>query len=174
MFAERGYAAVSAEEIVRAAGVTRGALYHHFAGKRELFQAVFEQIEAELTADLGTVAEDAPDPFTGGLAALRRFLEHCGQPEVIRISVTDAPAVLSWETWREIQSRHGLRLIVRMLEGAAANDSLVSAPVPTLAQLILSACIEAALTIAHADDREAAKADAEQALTALLSGLITG
>jgi AcrR family transcriptional regulator len=173
LFAERGYAAVSTEEIVRAAGVTRGALYHHFADKRELFQAVLEQLEAELTADLDTAAADAPDPLTGGLAALGRFLQHCQQPEVIQISLTDAPAALGWQTWRDIQSRYGLRLIIRMLEGAAADGALAPAPIPTLAQLVLSACIEAALTIAHADDREAAKTNAEQALTALLSGLIT-
>lgn len=165
---------MSAEDIVRAAGVTRGALYHHFADKRELFRAVFEQLEAELTGDLDAVAEEAPDPFTGGLAALRRFLEHCGQSEVIRISVTDAPAVLGWQSWREIQSRYGLRPIIRMLEGAEADGTLVSAPIPTLARLILGACIEAARTIAHADDREAAKAEAGQALTVLLSGLISG
>lgn len=172
LFAERGYAAVPADEIVRASGVTRGALYHHFGDKQGLFRAVVEQLEEEITAEVAATARDATDPVAAGLAALSHFLEVCQRGEVVRISLTDAPAVLGWQAWREIESRHGLGLITETLEAAAAADMLISVPIPELAQLVLSACSEAALMIAHAEDSEHAKTRAEQALGAVVAGLV--
>src|SRR6516164_3359363 len=106
MFAERGYAAVGTEEIVRSAGVTRGALYHHFAGKAELFEAVYEDVEREL---VGTIADSlmatATDPLQALHAGTRAFLEACEDPAVQRIAMIDAPSVLGWERWREIGMR---------------------------------------------------------------------
>ena len=172
LFAERGYAQVPAEEIVTAAGVTRGALYHHFADKRQLFRAVFEELEAELTAEIAAAITAAPDRSAGMVAGLSRFLDVCQRPEVAQIALTDAPAVLGWRTWREVEARHGLGVITSGLQAAARDGLLVHAPVPVLAQLVLSAVIEAALLIGHAADPKAARADAEQALLALLSGML--
>jgi AcrR family transcriptional regulator len=172
LFAERGYAQVPAAEIVTAAGVTRGALYHHFADKQQLFCAVFEELEAEVTAEIAAAITAAPDQATGMLVGLGRFLDVCQRPEVAQIALTDAPAVLGWRTWREIEARHGLGVITEGLQAAARDGLLVPAPVPVLAQLVLSAVIEAALLITHAADPTAARADAEQALLALLSGMV--
>ncbi len=173
LFAERGYDAVPTDEIVHAAGVTRGALYHHFAGKQALLRAVVEQIEEELTADISAARREETDPWVGGLAAVQRFLDLCLRQEVRQISLADAPAVLGWQAWREIESRHGLGTITEILQAGADEGALIPAPTPALAQLMLSACIEAALMIAHAEDREAARVTAEQALVALLSGLVS-
>ncbi|MEU9685529.1 TetR/AcrR family transcriptional regulator [Amycolatopsis japonica] len=172
LFAEQGYAAVPADEIVRAAGVTRGALYHHFGDKQGLFRAVIEQIETEITEDLKTVLGAAGDPWTGALGVLSRFLDLCLRPEVVRIALTDAVSVLGWQEWRELENRYGLGLITEILESAAADGLLIDAPIPELAQLVLSACAEAALMIAHAEDPAAAKEKALAALVALLSGLV--
>jgi AcrR family transcriptional regulator len=174
LFAEQGYAAVPADEIVRAAGVTRGALYHHFGDKQGLFRAVVEQLETEITDELKVVLRSTEDPWTAALAALTRFLEVCVRPEVVQISFTDALAVLGWQEWRAIEQRYGLGLITEILESVAADGKLIPAPIPELAQLVLSACAEAALMIAHAEDPEAAKARCLQALVALLSGLVSG
>jgi AcrR family transcriptional regulator len=173
LFAERGYAAVPAEEITRRAGVTRGALYHHYGDKQELFREVFEQLETEVTAEIAAAARQAPDRASGMVAALTAFLDICQRPEVVRIGLTDAPAVLGWAGWREIESRHGLGLVVELLESAAAGGLLAPEAVPALAQLVLSAIIEAALMIAHAADREAAREQAWQALLVLLAGTMT-
>lgn len=172
LFAERGYAHVPAAEIVTAAGVTRGALYHHFADKQELFRAVFEELESEVTAEIATAIAAAPDRAAGMVVGLGRFLDVCQRPEVTRIALTDAPAVLGWKSWREIEAQHGLGVITHSLQAAATEGLLVDAPVPVLAQLVLSAVIEAALLIAHAADPGAARAEAEQALLALLSGMV--
>jgi AcrR family transcriptional regulator len=117
LFAERGYAQVPAEEIVTAAGVTRGALYHHFSDKRGLFRAVFEELEGEMTAEVAGAIAAAPDRSSGMVVGLARFLDVCQRPEVVRIALTDAPAVLGWGTWRAIESRHGLGLNHRRPRG---------------------------------------------------------
>jgi AcrR family transcriptional regulator len=172
LFAQRGYAAVPAEEITRAAGVTRGALYHHYADKQELFRAVFEELESEVSARIAAAVEGAPDVLAGMLAAVGTFLDACERPEVIRIGLTDAPAVLGWVQWREIESRHGLGLLVGMLTGASQAGLLREVPIEATARLLLSAAIEAALLIAHAPDPAAARAQASQALLTLLAGLL--
>jgi len=171
LFAEHGYPAVSAEEIVSAAGLTRGALRHHFGGKPELFRAVLEQLEGELTGRILSGISDPQDVWgslTGGVAA---FLDACEDPELVQIALIDAPAVLGWATWREIEAKHGLGLIIAGLERARSDGIISRQPVDVAAKLFLSATIEAALLISTAEDRNSARATAERALLSLLSGL---
>ena len=173
LFAKDGYDDVSAEEIVTAAGVSRGALYHHFDGKAGLFEAVFIQIEGEL------VEQFPLDDFLAGdaLAALRtgvgRFLELSLQNEVQRIALIDAPAVLGWRRWHEIEAQHGLGLIQAGLDAAVAAGQVRAVPTAELANAMLGALIESALAVARAEDRSAAQQRAEQVLVALLDGLAT-
>ncbi len=108
-----------------------------------------------------TSESSPPDRPTGLVVGLGRFLDVCQRPEVAQIALTDAPAVLGWRTWRQIEARHGLGVITQNLQ-AAARDG----------QLVRSAVIEAALLITHAADPKAARADAEQTLLALLSGML--
>jgi AcrR family transcriptional regulator len=171
LFTERGYAAVPAEEIVAAAGLTRGALQHHFGGKPELLRAVFEQLEAETTGQVASAIAGAGDSWAAATRGLSAFLDACQDPAVIQVALTDAPAVLGWAQWRAIEAGHGLGLISAGLDQAMAEGVIIAQPVTVLAHLILSALIEAALLIAQAPDPPAARADAEQALLALLTGL---
>jgi AcrR family transcriptional regulator len=164
LFAARGYQAVPADEIVRAAGVTRGALYHHYGDKQGLFRAVVEELERELTADVAAAFENAPDTLAGMLAALDVFLTACLREDVRQISLTDAPAVLGWATWREIEAEHGLGLLVDVLSRGMAEGLVIAQPVHALAQLVLAAVVEAARMIADAADPAAARAEAQQVL----------
>ena len=109
LFAERGYAGVGTEEIVRAAGVTRGALYHHFDGKRDLFEAVYAQLEAELAQRIaaGALAANAEAPLEAMRAGVAMALEASTESEVQRIALLDGPSVLGWDRWREIAAEHG-------------------------------------------------------------------
>ena len=102
LFARNGYAAVGTEEIVRRAGVTRGALYHQFADKQDLFLAVYEQVEQDLTERVAATLGDVSSPFAALRAGIGVFLDACRTPEVQRIVLTDGPAVLGWERWREV------------------------------------------------------------------------
>lgn len=173
LFAERGYAAVPAEEIVAAAGLTRGALHHHFGDKKELFRAVLDQVEREIVGRVAGVIGGAADSWEAATGGLSAFLDTCEEPEVVQIALRDAPAVLGWAAWREIEAAHGLGLIRSGLQLAIDERVLAPHPVDVLAHLILSAVNEAALLIAHASDRGHARAEAERTLIALLAGLRT-
>ncbi|MEV6767522.1 TetR/AcrR family transcriptional regulator [Nocardia sp. NPDC051030] len=174
LFTERGFAGTSAEDLVAAAGVTRGALHHHYGDKRGLFLAVLEQIEVEATVEIeNAIAAVDPDDVLAGMAAgLNIFLEICRRPEMLRIGMTDAPAVLGWQAWREFETDHGLGMMIAQLEGARAAGLIAEAPIPVLAQLLLSAINEAAMIVAHAADPEKAQAEAQQALILLIAGLV--
>jgi AcrR family transcriptional regulator len=154
LFATRGYAAVGTEEIVRSAGVTRGALYHHFAGKLELFAAVYEQVEAELVERIAAAVDV---PGTAPLEVLRggalAFLDACESDLAVqRIALIDAPSVLGWERWREIGLRYGLGLVRGTIEAAIEAGQIEPQPAEPLAHLLLGAIDEGALLIARADD----------------------
>ncbi|HEY8002532.1 MAG: TetR/AcrR family transcriptional regulator [Vicinamibacteria bacterium] len=171
LFAERGYADVGTEEIVRAAGVTRGALYHHFDDKRDLLRAVYEQLEAELAQELA----DRFTPGAGALETLRAgaemFLDHCLEPEVQRIVLLDAPAVLGWEEWRAIGARYALGLIEALLTAGMESGEIRRQPIEPLSHALLGALDEVAMLVARAEDPAAARADAGQTLATLLAAL---
>lgn len=171
LFTERGYAEVGTEEIVARAKVTRGALYHHFEDKRDLFRAVFERVEGELMERVGARMEVADNPWDLMLAGMRSFLDACEQPAVKQIALTDAPAVLGWKEWREIDNDHGLGQTRAALEGAVAAGVLRPIAVEPMAHLFVAALSEAAFVIAHADRPREARAEVEQALLQLVEGL---
>jgi AcrR family transcriptional regulator len=153
LFAERGYAAVGTEEIVRATGVTRGALYHHFADKRELFEAVYEEVESGLVEQISaTVLTSAEDPLQALHAGAEAFLDACEDPAVQRIALVDAPSVLGWERWREIGMRYGLGLVQATVQAAIDAGQIEQQPVGPLAHLLLGAIDEGAMLIARAQD----------------------
>ncbi|GAD87272.1 TetR/AcrR family transcriptional regulator [Nocardia asteroides NBRC 15531] len=174
LFAERGFAATSAEQLVAAAGVTRGALHHHYGDKRGLFLAVLEQIETEATAEIAAAvaAVDPADVVAGMTAGLARFLDLCAGPEMLRVVLMDAPTVLGWPAFREFESRHGLGLITGELQRAVDAGLIPTAPVAVLAQLLLSAITEASLIVAHADDPDRARLETQQSLLLILAGLL--
>jgi AcrR family transcriptional regulator len=171
LFTERGYAGVGTEEIVARAQVTRGALYHHFEDKRDLFRAVFERVEGDLMTRIGERMKALDDPFELMLAGVAAFLDACEEPEVKQISLTDAPAVLGWQEWREIDNRHGLGLTRAALQGAVEAGALRPIPVDATAHLFVAALSEAAFVIAHAKHARKARAEVDEALTALIEGL---
>src|SRR3954454_5102502 len=137
LFAERGYAGVGTEEIVRAAGVTRGALYHHFDGKAGLFRAVFEQVESELAGRFAEEALSKPDAWEAMGAGLELFLDVCREPEIRQIALIDAPAVLGWAAWREVESRYSLGLIRAGLENLVEAGITRPQPIEPLAHAIM-------------------------------------
>jgi AcrR family transcriptional regulator len=171
LFAERGYSGVGTEELVRASSVTRGALYHHFDGKADLFGAVFEEVERELAERFATEALSKRDPWEGLLAALEMFLDVSVEPEVQRIALLDAPSVLGWEAWREVEARYGLGLIKLALENLIDAGVVDPQPVDPLAHAILGTLAEAGLYVARADDVDAARAEMGAVLRRMLEGL---
>jgi AcrR family transcriptional regulator len=174
LFTERGYAGVGTEEIVTRAKVTRGALYHHFTDKRDLFRAVFERVEGELMEGIGARMEATDDPWDLMLAGMRSFLDACEEPAVKQIALTDAPSVLGWQEWREIDNRHGLGLTRAALQGAVDAGVLRPIAVEPMAHLFVAALSEAAFVTAYSDQPRKARAEVEQALIQLIEGLRAG
>ncbi|MFR9751517.1 TetR/AcrR family transcriptional regulator [Nocardia sp. 004] len=174
LFTERGFMGTSAEELVTAAGVTRGALHHHYGDKRGLFLAVLQQIESETTQEIEKAIDSAAsdDVMAGLSVGIEVFLRICQQPEMLQITLTDAPTVLGWQAWREFELAHGLGLITRQLERARAAGMIADAPIPVLAQLMMSMISEAALIIAHAEDPDTARAQTQQSVLLLFMGLL--
>jgi AcrR family transcriptional regulator len=175
LFTERGYEHVGTEEIVRVAGVTRGALYHHFGDKASLLDAVYARIEAESTERVARVVlgSDLHSPLDAMKAGIEAFLEECAKPELRQIALHDAPAVLGWERWREIGAANGLGLIEASLGAAIEAGEVRPLPVKPTAHLLMGALDEAAMVLAR-DERPEARAEVTEVLVTLLEGFAIG
>jgi AcrR family transcriptional regulator len=175
LFAQQGFAAVGTEAIVRAAGVTRGALYHQFADKTELFAAVVEAVEqdvmAQIMRQLGAEAAGDPDPLDELVRGASAWLDACAEPSVQQILLLDAPAVLGWERYREIGTRYSVGVVEAVLTEAVRIGRIADQPVSPLAHIIVGALDEGALMIARADDQATAREQVRDALEQLISGL---
>jgi AcrR family transcriptional regulator len=152
MFAELGYAAAGREDIVERAGVTRGAMYHHFSSKEALFQAVFEVVEGELCEAIAKSAMASKDPIEQLRLGARAFLDAAATSEVRRIVLLDAPAVLPVEVRRRLSEQYGLGMVREALRHADAAGRLAVGPVDALALVVMAVLHEAATAIADGDD----------------------
>ena len=173
LFAEHGYGGASNEAIVAAAGVSRGALQHHFVDKRSLFEAVYEQVELEVvqaTAEAG-MAVGHDDPLGVLRAGCHAYLDAVLDPAVQRICAIDGPAVLSPDVRNEITDRYALGLVREVVEQAMASGAMEDAPVEPLTKMLLAAVMAAAEYVATAEDHAAARAEAGQTVDLLLSNL---
>ena len=176
LFAEHGFAEVALETIVRAAGVTRGALYHHFADKTELFAAVFEQVEAEVAARMGeaiAVANES-DPVEVMRLGAGFWLDACSDPEIQRIVLVDAPAVLGWTRWTEIGNRYNTGLVRELLSNAVETGRIPPQPIEATALTMLGAMREVTLYVARAEDHAQARQDAGAVMDRLIHALSAG
>lgn len=171
LFATRGYGETSIEEICREARVTRGALYHHFPTKRGLFAVVYEDMERELAEQIAAAL--AAEPWSNRHIELgcQAFLDACQDPAVRRIVLLDAPSVLGWEAWHEIDAKYGLGLLTAGLQSAMDSGFIETQPVGPLATLILGALNEAVHSIARADDPVLVREQMSEGLARLFEGL---
>lgn len=162
LFAEFGFGRIGTEAIVSAAEVSRGALYHHFDDKTELFAAVLDQVEGEVAEELTTVvlAADSDDDFVDVMTrAVEVWLDACQRPDVQRIVLLDGPSVLGWTRWRELCQPHILGLVETALTQAITAGAIDQQPVKPLAHVLLAMADEAALYVASAADQKQARAD---------------
>lgn len=171
LFGERGYAGVGTEEIVRRARMTRGALYHHFHSKEDLFRAVYEAVERDLVEQIAATATSAANPVEALRAGARAFLEACEDPAIRRIALIDAPSVLGWEQWRDIGMKYGLGLVQSTLEAAIEAGLIERQPVRPLAHLLLGSIDEGGMLVARADDDGQTKCEVAAAVDRFLSAL---
>jgi AcrR family transcriptional regulator len=170
LFAEDGYAATSLDAVVAKAGVTKGALYHHVAGKRELFEAVFVAEQVRLSDAVMAAVATKDDPWEAFEAGCGAFIEACQEPGAQRIFLLDAPVALGWETIRRLESG-SLELMKQGIQMSIEAGSIQSRPVDPLAHLLFGAVCESAMVVARAPDQDAALDNALAELHRLLRSL---
>ena len=169
LFVEKGYFETSISDLVTRSGVgTRGAFYHHFKDKAELFRAVFEEVERDLTLRSLASPPHGADAWEKLSVGMRGFLESALEPEVQRVMLIDGPVVLGWRMLRSIQEGNSIALINEMVDEAIAEGIIDDHPVGELTHLLVAAVEEAALLVAHADRPAKARARAAKVLDRLL------
>jgi AcrR family transcriptional regulator len=178
LFAAQGYDGTPIEAVLKAADVSRGALYHHFANKEALFEAVFLDLEAEIAERVAVVAAGAPDPAAALRAGCLEWVRMAGAPVIQRVVLLDAPSVLGWERWRAIEEDNALGMLkvgLAALEaesGRPADAALPGGLVDTFAHVLLASLNEIALMVARSPRPRAALRDGERAVDELLRRLL--
>ena len=173
LFAAHGYAEVSTDAIAAAAGITRGALYHQFADKTALFEAVLVAVESDIAERLASEAEAAgiSDPVEALRHAVRTWLDICVEPEIYRIALIDGPSVLGWTHWREVCQRYVFGLVRALVTYGIELGRIQPQPVLPLSHVLMGAGDEAALYVAEAADRDRARAEMIGILDQLIQSL---
>jgi AcrR family transcriptional regulator len=172
LFAARGYEATSVDAVQQGAGVSRGSLYHHFASKDALFEAVVEEVETRVGTEVVAAAEGTADAVAGLRAGCLAWVRLAGDPVVQRILLIDAPSVLGWQRWREIEEAHALGLMKAALAEVADDGRLPPDLVNMFAHTLLASVNEVALLVARSDDPDAAMKEGAYAVDALLQRLL--
>lgn len=171
LFTQKGYAEASTDEVVGRAKVTKGALYHHFSNKLELYRAVVEDMEREVLERMDAAAEARPAPGERLRAACDAYLDACLDVNLARVLVIEAPVVLGWKTWCAIAQEHEVAALTKHLEQAIAAGVVREQPLEMMAQVLLGALNTAARVIATAPDPAAARLQVEDTVERLLQGL---
>jgi AcrR family transcriptional regulator len=172
LFAEHGYEGTSIEAVLTAAGVSRGALYHHFAGKEALFRAVLEALSERIAEQLTDVISGCTDPVEAVRTSALGWIDLAGDPVIQRIMLVDAPSVLGWEQWRAMDEGRTIGAMRAMLQAVSDTGRLPGKLVDPFADMILAALDEAAMVVARAPDSRVAVAEGRQAVEEFLARLL--
>ena len=172
LFAEHGYEGTSIEAVLSAAGVSRGALYHHFAGKEALFEAVVSAVSDQVTMELTEAVRGCVDPLDAMRTAAIAWIGLAADPVIQRVVLVDAPSVLGWDRWRAMDDGRTLGTMRAMLQAISDSGRLPAELVGPFSHMILAALDEIVLVIARAPDSAAAVAEGRMAVQALLDRLL--
>jgi AcrR family transcriptional regulator len=172
MFAEHGYDGTSIEAVLAESGASRGSLYHHFAGKDALFLAALENVSSRIEAQILAAAQDAGDPLAWLRACGLAWIRLARDQDVRQIMLTDAPAVLGWQRWRELDEQGPLGLIRASMTYAADAGQIDPRHADAFAHIVLAAVNELALMIARSDDPAATPSAEESAFGVFLDRLL--
>ena len=173
-FTEHGYAATSIDDVIQQAGVARGALYHHFAGKEALFRAVYETVEGEVVARVLAAAAKETSPWDAVRAGLSAFLDACLEPSFRRIVVLESVSVLQSQVMEVGIDPVELPMLRNVLEPLLGTARFAEMALDALAYVALGGLYGGSLFIARAADPAAARAEVDRVLDTLISGLVRG
>ncbi|MGK2955121.1 MAG: TetR/AcrR family transcriptional regulator [Solirubrobacterales bacterium] len=172
LFVERGFEATTTEEILKRSGASKGAMYHHFPGKLELFEAVYIQVEDESVARLveRATGETPLEIFRSG--SYGYLAESAGDTDFVRISLTQARQVLGYERWRELAAQRGVSVVQALIGAAVEQGEIPPVDIEAAASIWVAVLIEGGLMVATADDKDAARKSAGEVFDRLLAGLV--
>jgi AcrR family transcriptional regulator len=171
LFTERGYAGTSLDEIAKRAQVTKGALYHHFAGKSALFEAVFDTVDSIAVAKLSGALSGVGEPWDKARASLRMYLQLCLEPAFQRIVVQEAPVVMGWEHWRDCEERYTFGIVRGALQALLDSGEIDPLPAEEFARIVFGALTAGAMVIAGASDQRRASVEVATIVERMLLGL---
>ncbi|GAA2799203.1 TetR/AcrR family transcriptional regulator [Saccharopolyspora taberi] len=171
LFTERGYGGTSLDEIARSARVTKGALYHHFGGKQAVFEAAFDQVQADIVGRIAAVIAEPSDPWTMMRAGLNAFLEVCLEPTYQRIVVREGAAVMGWEVWRDREERTTFGVLRTVVGQLIAEGEIEPLPLDSLSRVIFGGMSAGATAIAASSDPRRTSAEVGRCMERLLEGL---
>ncbi|MGH3366758.1 MAG: TetR/AcrR family transcriptional regulator [Nocardioidaceae bacterium] len=171
LFTERGYAGTSLDEVVAAARVTKGALYHHYKGKLALFEAVFERIEADAVRKISSDVRRVKDPWQQAVTGVSSFLKVCQQPHYRRIVMQEGPVALGFERWRESEERSTFGLVHDLVSRVLRQYDVGPDMLDTFTRIFFGAMSSAGIAVLEADDPERAGREVAGVVTLMLAGL---
>lgn len=171
LFTEQGYAGTSLDAIVAGARVTKGALYHHFSGKQALFEAVFENVEADASKRISKVVRTTKDPWEKAVLGLRTFLKVVQEPAYRRVVIQEGPVVLGYERYREQEERSTFAIVQEIVASVLAAYQLEPSMVETFSRVFFGAMSSAGAAVSSAEDTARASAEVEAAISFILAGL---
>ncbi|MGH3434754.1 MAG: TetR/AcrR family transcriptional regulator, partial [Thermocrispum sp.] len=169
LFTKHGYAGTSLDTIAARARVTKGALYHHFRGKQDLFEAAFSSVEQNVHRRLSAILERPGNLWVKAGMVVREYLQSCLDPAYQRIVIHEAPVVMGWQRWRDAQDRLSFGLIRTAIADLRDAGGLVGLPVEVTARLVFGALSTAATMIANSPDPERVSEETEDAIVRLLA-----
>ena len=172
LFAERGYEQTSIEAVLHEAGISRGALYHHFASKEALFDAVLQEIELRVGREVQAAARVGREPFERLRLGCQAWLRLASDPVVQRVLLLDALSVLGWERWRDMDERYAMGMTRAAVRDCAAPARIPPDLVEMFAHVLFAALDELALLIARAANTAPATRLAERAVDELIRRLL--
>jgi len=171
LFGERGFAATTIDDIAESAQVAKGAVYHHFATKEAVFEAVFDVVSRDLVADIDRMVRTEKDVLAAMVAGTQHYFAACAKGPTCQIILRDGPAVLGWERWREIDAQHFGGKFPRALAAAMDAGLIARQPIEPLSRLLLGAVTEAAVACAGRSDVLKAGGEYSRAFKSLLEAL---
>lgn len=171
LFTDHGYAGTSLDEVVAAARVTKGALYHHFPSKLALFEEVFLRVQDTTTADIEKAINASKDPWERAEIGLAKFLEVCREPQFRRICMQEGPVALGHERWQEAEKASSYGIVERTVDDLLGDLGGVDELGEAFTAVFYGAIRSASEYVADAEDPDAASDDVKATIGAVLAGL---
>ena len=171
LFGSRSYAHVAVDQIAAEAGVAKGAIYHHFSTKADLFEVVLREVAAQILTKVQAALFQQSDAFSAMSAANRAFFVSCADPHFAQIFLRDGPSVLGWERWREVDASYFGGMVRTALHSAMEANVIIRRPIDPLVRLMLGAVTEAAIDCADSENFAETAEGYLEALDVVLDGL---